>query len=434
MIMRRDRALGSAGLPCNEQRRPTPGSERLIRRCSDPVAVMVHGLALLTSMASYAVLPLLPIIRRDFGLSPTGLSILLALPSLAMIAFAMPTGWLCDRWGPRRVTLVAAILFTVSCGLQADPRLIPFALGRLLFGVSLTAIWTSGPAWLQQSRPGSSGRVGAIVTSAAAGTIAGPVVAGLLADRFGFSSPYAVFGLAGLLAIAPFGFCQRGHRPVGRSTPARWGSLAAQAAHSRQVCPALAAMVTVGAASGAVQLLVPLQLSRAGESVATIGVALSVAGLLYVSVSAVMARAGAATVTTGAVVLGCGLMAVLIAPAGISTESVWVIVCLLGFTIPRAQLNTVSYRLAATSDLADSGNLGALVGMLNLVWAISMTFGPIGAAWLYKGIGMGAAFLGTASWAAAVGLILAVPLLVRREEPIEAGVAAVGQVPKGQGL
>ncbi len=388
-------------------------------RLTDPVAVVVHSLVVLTTMAGYAFLPLLPMVQRQLGVSASGLSLLLALPSLVMIASAMPAGWLCDRWGPRRMTFIAAILFTVSCGLQADPTLMSFTLGRLLYGLAVTAIWTSGPAWLRDSRPASSGRVGAIVTSGAAGTIAGPMVSGLLAGRGGISGPYVLLGIGGALLVVPFGFRRREGALFSQTTHPPWTSVALQAFRNRELVAALAAMVAVGGVSGAVQLLVPLQLSRSGESVSAIGVAFAISGLLYVVVSGLMARAKAVTVTAAAAALGCLSMGLLVAPAGISSNSGWLLVCLLALTVPRAQLNTLSYRLAAASPISSAGSLSVVIGLLNLMWAISMVIGPVAAAWLDQGFGIATAFLGTASWASVIGLALVLILYTRRVPPVD---------------
>jgi MFS family permease len=391
--------------------------ESAARRFTDPVAVLVHSLLVLSSMTQYAVLPLLPILQHDFGISAATLSWLLALPSLTMIVASVPAGWLCDRLGARDLTFAAASVLTLSCVLQALPGLVPFVLGRFAFGLATTAIWTSGPAWLSDSRQGSSGRVGAIVTSAAAGSIAGPLVAGTLADRFGLGLPFAF--LAGTSACLALPLALTGRRPaLSRRTTMRWTTVTRQVARSSELRAALAAMVAVGAVSGAIQLLVPLQLYRAGQSATGIGLAFSASGLVYVAARACTARARAATVTATAAVAGCLVMGVATAPAAFTDSSVVLVTCLLAITLPRAQLNTVSYRLAAASETAHSGNLGLVVGLLNLVWAISMSSGPIAAAWLSSALGPEPAFLSTALWAGGVGIVLAGLLRHRRRHPL----------------
>lgn len=386
--------------------------ESRARRFKDPVAVLVHSLLLVTSMIQYAVLPLLPTLQHNLQLSAATLSLLLALPSLTMIVAAVPAGWLCDRLGARELTFAAAAVLTLSCVLQALPGLAAFALGRFVYGLAMTAIWTSGPAWLSTSREGSSGRVGAVVTSAAAGSITGPLIAGALADQFGVGTPFAAFAVACAALTLPLALTRRGAGTL-RRTSARWSTVAAQVSSSRELRAAFASMVAVGAVSGSVALLVPLQLHRAGQSAAMIGLVFSASGLVYVVASACAARARPATVTATAVVVGCLVMGLTAAPAAFTASSAVLVTCLLVITLPRAQLNTVSYRLAAMSEAARTGNLGIVVGLLNLVWAASMSFGPIAAGWLASGSGIRPAFLATAAWPAGVAIVLAVVLHLR---------------------
>ncbi len=396
--------------------------ERRARKFKDPVAVLVHSLLLLTNMVQYAVVPLLPTLQHDFRLSAATLSLLLALPSLTMIVAAIPAGWLCDRLGARQLTYAAAVVLTLSCVLQALPGLIFFALGRFFYGVAMTAVWTSGPAWLSESRKGSSGRVGAVVTSGAVGAIAGPLLGGALADHFGLGVPFAAFAVVSMGLTLPLILTKPKAAVSRRRISTRWTAVAAQVPNSPELRAALAAMVAVGGVAGAVALLAPLQLSRAGVSTSTIGLVFAASGLVYVLASAAVSMARPASVGSVAVVLGCLVMAVSVAPAGFTTSSAVLVTCLLVFTVPRAQLNTVGYRLAASSDAARVGNLGAVVGLLNLVWATSMSVGPIAAAWLASGFGIGPAFLATAIWAAGVGILLAAVIRLRRGPTAEAGV------------
>ncbi|MGH3508698.1 MAG: MFS transporter [Nocardioidaceae bacterium] len=397
------------------------------RRLSDPVAVTVHGLLVTTSMVQYAVLPLLPAVQQDFSLSAKTVSLLLALPSLIMVITAIPAGWLSDRVGPARVTFASAIILVVSCVLQVLPSLFPFLMGRFLYGLAYTAIWTSGPAWLSQSRSGSSGRVGAVVTSAAAGSIAGPFVAGVLADRFGLGSPFVVFAvISAVLAVASAAGTRTG--PAPSQGPAGLTSVAAEMLGSRELVAALGALVAVGAVSGAVQLLVPLQLHQSGSSTASLGAVLSVAGLVYVVASAGTARARSGTVTSGAAVLGCVVLALTVVPAAFTASSLVLIGSLIAVTLPRAQLNTLGYRLATRSVSAEAATLGRVVGVLNLVWAISMSLGPIAAAWLTDGAGLRAAFLATAAWPALIALLLAAFLTARPRRRGSLSLAPPGEV------
>lgn len=392
-------------------------------RSADPVAVWVHGLLMVTNMTQYAVLPMLPLLQHDFGISAATLSFLLALPTLTMVVAAVPAGWLCDQLGARRLTLIATTVLTLSCVLQALPGLVMFTLGRFAYGLASTAIWTSGPAWLSQSAKGSSGRVGAVVTSGAAGSIAGPLVAGALAQHFGLGLPFVVFAAASACLAMPLALAEHASARPQRST-VQWRSMTLQVVRSSELRAAFAAMITVGVVSGAFQLLVPLQLHRAGQSATVIGLAFSASGLVYVVVSATAARAGQRTVSATAVVAGCLAMGLAGAPAALTGSSVVLVACLLAITAPRAQLNTVSYRLAVAPGSAYGANIGMVIGLLNLAWATSTSLGPIAAAWLSSTLGPEPAFGSTSLWAAGIGIALTVWIRYRRRHPVTAAATA----------
>ncbi len=383
------------------------------RTMRDPVALMVHSALIVNSMVQYAVVAILPNLQQSFGVSATTSAILLALPSLIMIVAAVPVGWLTTRWGARRVTLLATALLAISSALQAIPNFGSFTLGRILFGLSYTAIWTSGPAWLGESRPGSSGRVGAAVTSAAAGSIAGPLVAGLMVGHLGLASPFILFALVGVALTLPLLLrrprTERVHHVVTLHAGMNWPEL-----RSPLVLSALAAMVAVGAVAGAVQLLVPLQLHRAGTSPASLGLALSVSGVVFVAVSLGVSRTRDASVNARAAVIGCLVLAATLIPSALSTSSAVVIGCLLAVTVPRGQLNTLSYRLVSTPEVARSGNLGRMIGLLNLVAATSASLGSIAAGWGAAQLSIQIGFLFAVVWGLAIGSALAA-VLYRRQ-------------------
>jgi MFS family permease len=382
---------------------------------NDPIFIVVHALVMLASLAQYALFPLLPQIEQTMGISSLGLAILVAVPTVLMIGAAIPVGRLCDRWGGRRVTVAGAGLLACSCCLQATSSIWPFTAGRVLFGLALTAIWTAGPAWLHASRPGSTARVGTVVTSAAAGTIAGPALAGLVADRLGLGWPFVLVGAAsGILALGvAWARGGRNRRRSPRAIPPRCS--AATLLGDPASAAAMSAMAAVGVASGAIQLLVPLQLGREGQPASAIGGVMCAAGVVYVVFSGMVTRTGEAIVTPQAVAFGCILMGLLTLPAAWRPDSgSMVLAALLLFTVPRALLNTVGYRLASQSTVATAGNIGVVIGSLNLVWSIAMSVGPIGAGWLDDQLGARAAFFGTALASIGMGLSLAVLKQSRR--------------------
>jgi MFS transporter, DHA1 family, solute carrier family 18 (vesicular amine transporter), member 1/2 len=391
------------------------------RVARDPVAFGVHGLIVVASMTQNAVVPLLPTFEQRYGLTTSGVAWVLALPSLAMLVTALPIGVVCDRWGARRVTTAAALLLVLASVLQAIPVLALLLAGRAMFGLAFTAIWTSGPAWLSapERRP-EGGRIGAVVTSSAAGSIAAPVLAGFLADRIGLAAPFVALAVlsAGLAVVV---CTTAGDSPSGRPAAGEWWRLARHVSRSRGMISAAVAMVAVGAVWGSVQLLVPLQLNRLGESSSALGAVLSVAGIGYVVVSAITARASDRFLTGWAVVIGCLGLAVAVIPGAVGTYAPALIACLLLVAVARAQLNTVSYPLAARTQAA---GVGMVMGVLNLLWAASMTVGPIAAGALSDWLGVRPALVITATLPAALAIGLAVLL---SDQPASAASAIAGR-------
>src|SRR6202042_2446966 len=94
--------------------------------------------------------------------------------------------------------------------------------------------------------------------------------------------------------------------------------------------------------------------------------------------------------------VGCLLLSVAVLPAAIGTSIAALVGCLLGLALCRAELNTVSYPLAARSQAGTGAGAGMVMGLLNLVWALSMTVGPIAAGWLEQALGVRSALVVTA--------------------------------------
>jgi EmrB/QacA subfamily drug resistance transporter len=78
----------------------------------------------------------LPAMGESFGVEPARLSIGISAYMLALAVFIPISGWLADRWGPRRVFASAVVVFTVAsvlCGLSQS--LGQFTAARVLQGI-----------------------------------------------------------------------------------------------------------------------------------------------------------------------------------------------------------------------------------------------------------------------------------------------------------
>ncbi len=375
------------------------------------LTALLHALFFVAAATQSAIVPLLPRFSHAYGLSATAGALLLAAPGLATLTISIPAGVFADRLGARRVTLVATGLMCVAALAQAAPSYLVLISGRLAFGMAFGTVWTSGVAWMSSSH-GEAGapQLGAVATSAAVGMVAGPAIGGVLADRFGLSTPFLLVAvLSAALAIGLW----RQSGPPRAAGPARNGSLRefARAVPDQPGVLAAALVLAIsGAVGGVAQLLVPLGLHRAGFSASATGLTFSAAAGVYIVVSALVVKLGRRATTVTWAALAALLLALSLLPAVIGAGATVLVGVLLLSTAPRAVVSTVAYPLATESAAGARLSDGVVIGLLNGTWAIGLVIAPLVAGAIDQVSGPGAAYL----TAVIPGMLIAVWLLSRR--------------------
>jgi MFS family permease len=351
--------------------------------------MLICGLILASAAVQFALVPVLPAYAHRFGLSGFQQGEVLGAPGLAALAVCLPAGALSDRFGARRMTLCAGALMAVGTLAQGLAGNVGVLLGsRLLFGAGYGIVWTAGLCWLAAA--GGATTIGGSVTSGGIGGVLGPAVAGLLVQRLGLGIPW-------LFAAAAFAVLTVGlaviRTPAGPVVSAA-SSIASlrTAARNRGIVWASAAVITAGLTNGVCSLLAPDELHAAGASTARIGLDFAIAGIVFAIGSALTAGTGRRALT--AVVICCGILAEAVAFSltVVSTATLAVVAMLYAVTAARSVLWTVSYPLAATSAEQDGMGLGAVVGLLNGIWAASAVVGPLAAGFATEHIGARATF------------------------------------------
>jgi len=347
----------------------------------------LYGLILLETLVYVALIPLAPTFAEDLGLSKVETGALLAAGSFATIVVALPIGVLADRVGARALTTASAVLFTLSTlgqGLAGDFWSLLTA--RVAFGVAFGAVWTAGLAWLADGLHHSRATaLGATVTVSGVAFAVGPAYAGLVGDALGPGAPFLVAAGAGALVTAAL--ARRPPLAAGMSTTDTTLASLAAAGRDALVLASLAVMVVLGFVAGGVSLLVPLELRRNGLSAGEIGLALSAASVLFTLVSALVARLGSRVVTlgtAGSAALAYGLTFLLLLLSGSTAAA-------LAFVLLRAPfwatLDTIVYPLGAAGARRASLGRGAVMGLLNLVWGVAATIGPLASGALAEAAG-----------------------------------------------
>ena len=364
------------------------------RTHSTAVTPLLHALFFMAGAAQSAIVPLLPRLGHAYRLSPSADAVLLAAPGLATLAISVTAGAFADRLGARRATIAATALMSPAALAQAAPSYSLLIGGRFAFGLAYGIVWTTGVAWMSASHgEAGSPRLGAVATSAAVGMVAGPAIGGVLADAFGLSSPF-LFGaaLAAALAVA----LKHQPRSNTRRTAARHSSprdLARVGARHPGVMASAAVLAIAGAVGGVTQLLVPLQLHRAGFSASATGIAFSAAAGVYIVVSALVVRLDRRAITVRVATLAALALALSLIPAALGPGATALIGVLMLSTAPRAVVSTISYPLATDSAARARLGDGVVIGLLNGTWAAGLVLAPLLAGALDQLAGPGPAYL-----------------------------------------
>ena len=154
-------------------------------------------------------------IKASFGTDVTGLQWVINAYTLVFASLLLTAGALGDRFGAKRIFVSGFALFTaasLACGL-ADSITVLIA-GRMTQGVGAALCVPASLALVSTSFPDAAARARAVSVWAGVGGLAlaaGPVVGGVMVDRFGWPSifflnlPLGLLGLWLTLAYAPAG-------------------------------------------------------------------------------------------------------------------------------------------------------------------------------------------------------------------------------------
>lgn len=369
--------------------------------------IPIYALIFLETLVWIAIVPLAPTFADELALSGVETGMILAAASVAALVVAFPLGLLADRLGARRVTIVSACLFTLATlGQGIADEFWPLLLARAAFGVAFGALWGAGAAWLSDSLADDSraGALGATATAAGFGFTTGPVLAGVLADRYDTGTPFLVAAVAAAAVTAALVVAT----PAAPSNPPRQRlrEMLQAARRDELVLAAIAIVVLIGLVGGGVNLLVPLQLRENGVSSGEIGLLFSIASAVYTVVSAAVARLGNRSATLrvgGAAALLTGLSVVLVLASSSTLAAV-------AFVLLRAPfwstMDTIIYPLAAAGAHRSGLGRGSVMGLLTLGWAAASALGPLIAGGIADVVGTRTAYAVMIAWCGLFGLWL----------------------------
>ena len=366
--------------------------------------------------AFFAVSPdfkdLLGLSTFEVGVSFTGLGIAMAL-------FAIPVGFLVDRLGSRRLTVIGGCVLTGSAiGHSVAVDVWSLLGARMLLGLASTTILTAGLTWLRDAVP--TGRRSMALTLVmpviGVGAILGPVFAGAITDWVGVRVPFAAIAIALvpiviLLALSPAAARDRSEPPV-----------APRVAFSllRREPLVLGAALTIVVATlgeGLVNLLAPLQLADHGISATTIGVFLSVGSILFVATGLLVTRFADRAVTLSVSGLASLAFVATLVPL-VASDAVAVVA---GMLIARMAvlgvLWAIAFPLGGLGASRAGLSSGAVFGVLMATIGVSNIIGTLAGAAIADSVGFMAAY-GVLVGVCLMGAVVLLWLAAGRREPI----------------
>ena len=387
----------------------------------------LYALILVGEIAWQQLIPLAPDLKEGLGLDATRTGILLAATPLAIVAVSLPAGLATDRFGAPWLTVASTSLCGAACVAQGvlSDSYVALIMCRIVFGLGFAFTWTAGLSWLTDTA-GIQHRartLSIVIALAGISSFLGPGFAGLLAERTGPGLPFTLAGLALLvLAVGLTGRARGAARVTVEHTALR--NSIGRAVRSRLAVAGLVTMTAGGLVMSAINLLVPLDLDAGGIGSAGIGAAYAAAACFFTLTGIVGARLGdrvASPVLGGVTLLGLATLTLLPRvrddPASIVT-----------FLLARAPFTALLFASAFAVALAGADDVGvgrgAMMGLLNLVWAAASFGGPPLAGALHDSAGREFA------WIALTGLMVAAaPIGLRASRNRRAGRTSVAAPP-----
>jgi multidrug resistance protein len=330
--------------------------------------------------------PVLSLYAAAFGVGTTLIGTTITAFGVARLLVNIPTGFLAERFGRRRLMCAGALVLCVgSVGAALADSFASLVAWRFVQGLGSGCYMTVAMAAAADlSTPGNRGRVMALYqTAILVGAGAGPVFGGIIAEVFGFRAPFWAFALvtlaASVFALAGFTETLADRRELdGAENRGGKGGLGPAVLLEHRAFAAVT-LVTFGiffTRTAAQWQLTPLiGDARFGLSLAAIGLALTAqaaANLAMLSVAGRLvdrfgARRAIAWSTYG---LASSLVLVALAP---SPWLFFVAVMLVGVSVGVS--NPASTAFAA--DNAPNGRFGPAMGVLRTVGDAGFVLGPI---------------------------------------------------------
>ena len=374
--------------------------------------ILASAIVFVDTMFFAAVVPILPALSDEFGLSKAEAGVLAGAYAAGTLVAAIPAGLLAARIGVRpTVTLGLGLMSVSGLAFAIVDDATALVVARFIQGTGGAASWAGALGWVLKAAPADrrGEMIGTALGAAIGGVIFGPVLGGA-AEAFGRGPVFGVVAAAGLLLIA---WTRRLEPPVRLERPAR-GSLR-RLASLGGVRMGMWLILVPGMVFGTIEVLVPLRLDELGAGAGAIAGIFLVAAGLEATVSPLAGRASDRRGRMAPLRFGVAGSTVLLCVFG-APETTWLLALVL--IVASAVIGVIwSPAMAMLSDAAETAGIDQALafGVVNLGWGLGHTIGALGGAGLGEAAGDTAAYLALAALCA----LTLVALSGRRDVVVE---------------
>lgn len=325
-----------------------------------------------------ALVPLLPLVALQFGLSTIGVGFTVAAYPLLFLVAALPTGLYADRVGVRRVLLIgSALLVVATLGFAFAETAWQLWAARAVQGLASGMTSVAGMAAIAGGA--AAGRRGTMIGFAGAltglSTFAGPALGGFGVPALGLEAAFlipAALGVIVLVGLALPGWLEPGSRsptrPTTRDTP--------RLLRNPFVRASMACILADALVGGAAATIVPLRLAADGYSTSQLG-ALLIAGAALGLLVTLSSGRMADTRGVGTVASGWALAMLAVAVGLAVSPLAWLTAALYVALLPLLRAGgTIGFALGARGAPL-GGGLGLNYGLMLSAWALGAVVGPL---------------------------------------------------------
>jgi MFS family permease len=383
-------------------------------------------MALATGIAA----PAIPVFSKSFDVSIEVASLVFSANLLGGVVSTLPTGYLVDRIGRRKIILAGPLLLAVSSILTANAHSFPELLAYRFIGGWAHNMWTLGRLAMiaDTGATRSRGRqITGMLTMETTGRLMGPAVGGFIASAFDVRMPFLIHAALCLLAIVPSFKLIRESAPdrradhaPGRPAQDQRGALAALMTLPMIMflCAQLFASFTRGTLFSGAMHLYPVYAYGVGSQ--TIGVIATIASAIGIPITLtsghVMDRFGRkATIVPGFSLLCVSFIFMAFTAYEHTMFELWV----LSFLMVQASQSITSGNMQTLgSDMAPAHARGKFMGMWQLIGNVGTTLSPAVFGFVSASYGYAASFGVFAFTALGAALIVGTQVreTVRRED------------------